>query len=67
VIADDWQGKGLGYALLERLWEAARAAGYQALTADILEANRQMLDLAAHYGFTETSRSGTAVSVVRRL
>jgi acetyltransferase len=67
TVADDWQGKGLGYALLERLCEAARAAGYQALTADILEANRQMLDLAAHYGFTETSRSGTTVSVVRQL
>jgi acetyltransferase len=67
TVADAWQGKGLGYALLERLCDAARAAGYQALVGEILEANQQMLELAAHFGFTETARSGTTVSVLRRL
>lgn len=67
AVADDWQGKGLGHALLERLCEAARAAGYEALYGHILEANREMLELAAHVGFVETSRSGTEVTVMRRL
>jgi acetyltransferase len=67
TVADDWQGKGLGRALLERLCEAARAAGYQALLGHILEANRDMLDLARHVGFTETHHIGTEVTVVRRL
>ena len=67
VVADDWQAKGLGHALLERLCEAARAAGYQALIGHILEANRDMLQLAAHLGFTERSRDGNEVTVARTL
>jgi len=66
-VADDWQAKGLGHALLERLCEAARAAGYQALIGHILEANRDMLQLAAHLGFTERSRDGNEVTVARTL
>jgi acetyltransferase len=67
AVADDWQGKGLGHALLERLCDAARAAGYEALVGNILEANRDMLELARHLGFVETARSATDVTVVRRL
>jgi len=67
AVADAWQGKGVGHALLERLCEAARAAGYRALYGHILEANREMLELAAHLGFAEQSRRGSEVSVVRPL
>ena len=67
AVADDWQGKGLGSALLERLCDAARAAGYEALDGHILEANQDMLQLAAHLGFTVQSRDGNEVTVVRRL
>jgi acetyltransferase len=67
TVADDWQGKGLGHALLERLCEAARAAGYDALVGNILEANHDMLALAAHLGFVEKARAGSEVTVVRWL
>jgi acetyltransferase len=67
AVADDWQGKGLGHALLERLCDAARAAGYEALDGHILEANHDMLQLAAHLGFVERSRDGNEVTVVRTL
>jgi acetyltransferase len=67
AVDDNWQGKGLGHALLERLCEAARAAGYQALIGHILDANREMLELAAHLGFIEQSRSGSEVTVRRQL
>ena len=67
AVADDWQGKGLGHALLERLCDAARAAGYQALDGHILEANQDMLQLAAHLGFVERSRDGNEVTVARTL
>ena len=67
VVADEWQGKGLGRALLERLCEAARAAGYRALIGHILHANRDMLELAAHVGFTEQSQHGDTVTVARTL
>jgi acetyltransferase len=67
TVADEWQGKGIGQALLERLVGAARAAGYEALEGNILEANREMLELAAHLGFAERARDGSAVTVVRPL
>jgi acetyltransferase len=67
TVADEWQGKGVGQALLERLVGAARAAGYEALVGNILEANREMLELAAHLGFAESARDGSAVTVVRPL
>jgi acetyltransferase len=67
TVADDWQGKGLGHALLEKLCDAARAAGYGALYGHILDANREMMALASHLGFVEDSRGGTEVTVVRKL
>ena len=67
AVADDWQGKGLGHALLERLVAAGRDAGYEALIGNILEANRDMLQLAAHLGFAEVARSGSEVTVRRSL
>jgi acetyltransferase len=67
VVADDWQGKGIGRQLLERLCVAARAAGYRALYGEILSANHAMLDLAARLGFAEVERRAAEVSVMRRL
>jgi len=67
TVADAWQGKGLGRKLLERLCETAREAGYQALYGYILDANREMLDLAERLGFVQSSRTGHEVSVVRSL
>jgi len=67
AVADDWQGRGLGHALLERLCKAARAAGYTELVGHILEANRDMLELAAHLGFVERTHSGSEVTVARDL
>ena len=67
VVADAWQGKGLGRLLLERLREAARRAGYKALYGNILGANHDMLDLARRLGFTQQSEAGGDVTVVSRL
>ena len=67
AVADDWQGKGLGHALLEQLCDSARAAGYEALYGHILEANHDMLQLAAHLGFVERARDGNEVTVARTL
>jgi acetyltransferase len=68
TVADDWQGKGIGRALLERLCQRARAAGYTALYGHILNANREMLDLAARLGFVDQGEEGgQVVRVMRRL
>ena len=67
AVADAWQGKGLGRLLLERLREEARKAGYRALYGTILQANHDMLDLAARLGFKKESGEGPDVTVVSRL
>jgi acetyltransferase len=66
TVGDDWQRKGIGRILLERLCGYARAAGYTALYGHILADNRDMLRLAEHLGFREVSRDGE-VSVMRSL
>ncbi len=68
VVADEWQGKGLGRQLLERICRYAKAAGYRDLYGHILQANHAMLELARRLGFTEVSReSGAEVTLVRHL
>jgi acetyltransferase len=67
TVGDAWQAKGLGRALLERLCEAARAAGYEALYGHVLAENREMLELAARMGFVDATREGSETTVVRRL
>jgi acetyltransferase len=67
TVADAWQAKGLGRALLARLCDAARAAGYEALYGHILAENHEMLDLATRMGFAEAGGEGHEVTMVRRL
>lgn len=64
AVADEWQGKGLGRALLTQLKVEARKAGYRALYGTILMANNDMLDLAARLGFTREAAEGSDVTVV---
>jgi acetyltransferase len=67
TVADAWQGRGLGHALLERLCERAHAAGYRTLVGHILNANRDMLALAHRLGFPTTGSEGGIVTVARDL
>ena len=67
TVADAWQAMGLGSALLRRLCQAARDAGYEALYGHILPENRDMRELAARLGFVETSHGVEETTVVRRL
>ena len=67
TVGDAWQAQGLGRALLQRLCEAAREAGYEALYGHVLAENREMLDLAARMGFVDAAREGAETTVLRRL
>lgn len=67
VVADAWQGRGVGRALLERLCDCALAAGYRILFGHILNANQDMLGLAARLGFVQSGRDGDLVTVARAL
>jgi len=67
TVADAWQGRGLGHALLEKLITCARAAGYAALDGIILADNGHMLELVTHLGFVRTGHEGDTVSVALKL
>jgi RimJ/RimL family protein N-acetyltransferase len=56
VIADVWQGEGLGTALFERLTARARELGIERFTAEVLPHNRRMLNLFHHSGLPVTAR-----------
>jgi acetyl coenzyme A synthetase (ADP forming)-like protein len=57
AVADAFQGKGLGTALLERLAVAAVRQGFQRFEATTLEDNDQMLDVFRQSGFEIRSKS----------
>ena len=52
VVADAWQGRGIGRRLLAKLIEVARRRGLKRLYGDILAMNRPMLGLVRALGFT---------------
>ena len=51
VIADDWQGSGLGRCMMQRLIDLARARGYKTMTGEFLADNRHMHHFVQHFGF----------------
>jgi len=50
VVRDDYQGVGLGTAILTRMREVARGRGLHAFVAEILAENSRMIDLLAANG-----------------
>ncbi len=51
IVADPWQGKGLGPQLITRVIDIARDFGVQVLSGEILAENQPMLDLVKKLGF----------------
>jgi acetyltransferase len=60
VIADAWQRRGLGEALLRKLVEAARDAGVRVFSGITLTENRGMAALARKLGFRIRYEEGDA-------
>jgi RimJ/RimL family protein N-acetyltransferase len=48
VVADAWQGHGVGTVLLQRLAEHASSVGIDVFTAEVLADNRAMIDVFEH-------------------
>jgi acetyltransferase len=69
AVADDWQCRGIGTALMERLFTHAAAQGYRSIYGNVFAANSAMIDLARHIGLeVETPAEGqTTVRAIRRL
>jgi RimJ/RimL family protein N-acetyltransferase len=59
TVADDWQGQGLGGALLARLAAHARTEGYSALRASVLAVNQRSIAMLLGAGFRPRSAEGT--------
>ncbi len=51
IVADPWQGKGLGPQLITRVIDIARDFGVQVLSGEILAENQPMLELVKKLGF----------------
>ncbi|MGA2028385.1 MAG: GNAT family N-acetyltransferase [Syntrophobacteraceae bacterium] len=51
IVADRWQGTGLGMKLMERVIEIARENGVKTLSGDVLAENGRMLGLVKKMGF----------------
>ncbi len=51
VIADAWQGRGIGRRMLAKLIAVARARGYARMIGDVLSSNRPMQELVKKLGF----------------
>ena len=64
MVADAWQGAGLGRELLQRLGRHARASGVRLLYGDVLWGNEPMLGLVRGLGGT-LARHPTDATLVR--
>ena len=67
VIADSWQGTGLGLHLLSSLIELARTSGVKRVFGTTLSDNVAMLGLARRLGFRQSRMPGAAIYTVLKL
>ena len=61
VVADRYQGRGLGRVLLGRLIEAAQRVGIGWLIAEVLAENHRMLNLLRHARYPVSLRLSSGV------
>ena len=67
AVADGWQGRGVGYRLMETLLRFAREAGYTRMEGYVLAANHKMLELMQALGFeVRPSAEGPQVRLATR-
>jgi len=61
VVADEWQGQGLGAQLLSALIELAKQSGVRRLFGNTLSENRAMRSLGSRFGFRQSRQPGEAI------
>jgi L-amino acid N-acyltransferase YncA len=67
TVADDWQGRGLGRALLDRLTYRARREGVRRFSAFVQSDNQASLGLVAGVGDTQSQLHGGVVELLIEL
>ena len=66
-MADEWQKKGIGRQLMQRLMTVARDRGIEIMEGEVLSHNSKMLRLCERLGFrTVHSADDPEVVAVRR-
>jgi len=63
MVVQEWQGSGLGAALQQRLKEFAMDRGVRGFVAELLRANKAMLNLAKRLGNIEIKTEDDAYHV----
>lgn len=67
AIADEWQGKGVGTALMRELISIARSVGLESMEGFVLTTNQPMLKLVKFLGFSsEINRDDPSQTIVRK-
>lgn len=67
AVVDDWQGRGVGRALLNRLATRARQEGVSRFTALVQADNQAALELIGGLPLSERSRDGSELQLVIKL
>ena len=67
AVVDDWQGRGVGRALLNRLAARARQEGVSRFTALVQTDNQAALELMGGLPLRERSRDGGELQLVMKL
>ena len=67
LVADVWQGKGLGYKLLEKAIAICQANSICCLQATVLSTNKTMLHIAKKLEFTVIRRGSESCQISRYL
>jgi len=64
VVADDWQGRGIGSALMRSVITGARTRGVTLLEMDVLGHNRQVLNMiTSHWPAARIEQSRDCISI----
>ncbi|MFZ5998241.1 MAG: GNAT family N-acetyltransferase [Nitrospirota bacterium] len=67
LVADEWQGHGIGTMLIDYCIEVARESGIRTLWMEIMRSNSRMLHLAKITGFEPVYTDEDMVKVSRKL
>jgi ribosomal protein S18 acetylase RimI-like enzyme len=68
VVADAWQGRGVGAALMRALVTGAQARGLTSMTMDVLPGNRQVIAMIlAHWPAARIDRTPDGLTIRIRL
>jgi ribosomal protein S18 acetylase RimI-like enzyme len=68
VVADAWQGRGVGAALMRALVTGAQARGLTSMTMDVLHGNQRVLAMiVAHWPAARIGHSGDGLTIRIRL